>query len=274
METIEQFMQRRGRGAAEIAWGQRFNRRRVAYARRAFAQFSVARGGGRNPYIFTRQESSAKGRHNADFTDKFYEIIHYGAAARSSGVLNMCTSSTRGCRGVCLFHSGQLGLPAGQLACVIRTQFLYYHPFLFWLLWFAECESHDKRARDAGMRLVVRGNGTTDMRLEDFMPRDYFARFLNSDYTKHYDRASRPHRNYHVVKSAKENAPLPVGENVVVPVFVRKGEPLPKRFEGRRVVDGDVHDLRFLDRPRTGAAVLVRAKGRAMRDTSGFVRSV
>lgn len=274
METIEQFMQRRGRGAAEIAWGQRFNRRRVAYARRAFAQFSVARGGGRNPYIFTRQESSAKGRHNADFTDKFYEIIHYGAAARSSGVLNMCTSSTRGCRGVCLFHSGQLGLPAGQLACVIRTQFLYDQPRLFFLLWFAECEAHDKRARDAGMRLVVRGNGTTDMRLEDFMPSEYFVRFLNSDYTKHYDRASRPHRNYHVVKSAKETVPMPVGENVVVPVFIKRGEPLPKRFEGRRVIDGDVHDLRFLDRPRTGAAVLVRAKGRAMRDTSGFVRSV
>lgn len=273
METIEHFIERVGRSAAHWAWRHRHKRWLVADARRMFSRFSVERGGGRTPYLFTRQESSAKGLHNFEFTDEFYEIMHYGAPERSSGVLNMCTSSTRGCRASCLFHSGQLGLPAGQLACVIRTQFEYYHPREFFLIWYAECELHARRAAAMGMKLVVRGNGTTDAQLETCMPRKYFDTYFHSDYTKHYDRPRKPHRNYYLVKSAKENAPLPVGENVVVPVFVRRGDPLPTLFEGRIVVDGDEHDLRFLD-PQDGRAVLVRAKGRATRDTSGFVRAV
>ena len=34
-------------------------------------------------------------------------------------------------------------------------------------------------------------------------------------------------------------------------------------------IDGDSHDLRFLDKP--GAIVYLKAKGRAVRDKSGFV---
>lgn len=272
-ETIERFVARVGREAAHDAWHRGRDRRVIAAARRVFAAFSVENGGGRRPRIFTPQEDSAKGVHNEDFTDKFYEVIHYGAPARTSGVLNMCTSSTCGCRASCLRTSGQLGLPAGEIATRVRTRFMYFHPFEFFVVWFAELEHHHRRAQRMGKSLVVRGNGTTDVRLEDLMPDAYFDLYRHSDYTKHYDRAVRPHPNLYVVKSAKERTPLPVGENVVVVVNVRRGDPLPKRFEGRRVVDGDQHDLRFLD-PQGGRVVLVRAKGRAIGDTSGFVRSV
>lgn len=44
--------------------------------------------------------------------------------------------------------------------------------------------------------------------------------------------------------------------------------PRPERFWGRRVIDGDVHDLRFLAVP--GWVVGMSAKGKARRDHTGF----
>ena len=55
------------------------------------------------------------------------------------------------------------------------------------------------------------------------------------------------------------------GKNVAV-VFDR----LPEQYMGRRVVDADDHDLRFLDPKNTIAGL--KAKGRARKDTTGFVR--
>ena len=54
------------------------------------------------------------------------------------------------------------------------------------------------------------------------------------------------------------------GTNVSV-VFDR----VPGEWLGRKVIDGDAHDLRFLD--PEGVIVGLKAKGRAKKDTSGFV---
>jgi hypothetical protein len=44
---------------------------------------------------------------------------------------------------------------------------------------------------------------------------------------------------------------------------------LPASFKGVPVVDGDKHDLRFLD--EKGVIVGLKAKGKAVTDQSGFV---
>ena len=44
---------------------------------------------------------------------------------------------------------------------------------------------------------------------------------------------------------------------------------LPETFLGKKVVDGDTNDLRFLD--EKGIVVGLKAKGSAKKDTSGFV---
>ncbi len=65
---------------------------------------------------------------------------------------------------------------------------------------------------------------------------------------------------------------LQQGFNVTVVFAVKKGEPLPKTWNGYRVIDGDIHDLRFLD--PEGVVVGLRAKGRAKKTTpvtNGFV---
>ena len=48
-----------------------------------------------------------------------------------------------------------------------------------------------------------------------------------------------------------------------------KHDPLPKTWMGRKVISGDIHDLRFLD--GVNKAVALTPKGNAFNDTSGFV---
>jgi len=46
---------------------------------------------------------------------------------------------------------------------------------------------------------------------------------------------------------------------------------LPKKFKGRKVIDGDKHDLRFKEKQR-GVIIGLRAKGLAKKQDSDFVR--
>lgn len=248
----------------------------VRECKRLFSQFSVANGGGRTPYIYTTQDASAKLIHNEDFTDLYEQIVHYGAPARTSGVLNMCPSSTPGCRASCLHTSGQLGMDNQQRATIIRTRFMYFHPRAFLTVQLDELDKHKRRIARKGRRMVQRTNGTTDVAWERVWPQAFFAVFGSQDYTKRIERMTddRVPLWYYLVVSATERTNIrAIDGNVVVPVHVRRGEPLPETFEGRPVVDGDKHDLRLLD-PQGGFAVLVRAKGKGIHDRTGFVREV
>jgi hypothetical protein len=52
-------------------------------------------------------------------------------------------------------------------------------------------------------------------------------------------------------------------------VFKGPSKSLPRAYKGIQVIDGDLHDLRFLD--EKGVIVGLRAKGKAVYDRSGFV---
>ena len=47
---------------------------------------------------------------------------------------------------------------------------------------------------------------------------------------------------------------------------------MPLWFKGKRVINGDDYDMRFLDEPNT--VVGLKAKGKAKKDSSGFVIAV
>jgi len=99
------------------------------------------------------------------------------------------------------------------------------------------------------------------------------------DYTKIPRPYLRARGNYHVTFSLSESNSataidaLKHGVNVAAVFHVKRGQPLPETFLGAPVIDGDLHDLRFLDGYR-GAVIGLRAKGKAKRDTSGFVQLV
>jgi hypothetical protein len=63
---------------------------------------------------------------------------------------------------------------------------------------------------------------------------------------------------------------LAEGMNVATVFGIKKTLPMPETYNGRPVFNGDESDLRFLD-PK-GVIVGLYAKGKAKKDTSGFVK--
>jgi hypothetical protein len=139
-----------------------------------------------------------------------------------------------------------------------------------------------KRAAKLGLIPAVRINGTSDLpQLALQLATDYpDVQFY--DYSKIPRPYDRVRHNYHLTFSLSENNlsnaldALAHGINVAVVFNVKRGHDLPTRWHGYSVIDGDMHDLRFLDKnPRDSAAPVIaglRAKGQAKRDTSGFVQ--
>ena len=136
------------------------------------------------------------------------------------------------------------------------------------------CQRKDKRP-------AIRLNGTSDIQWEYIEIDGYeniFAMFPDVqfyDYTKIPTRKIDHIPNYHLTWSYSEANDKyaswidRVRNNIAV---VFKNKNLPEKFKGREVIDGDLHDMRFLDEPNS--VVGLKAKGKARQDTSGFVINV
>jgi hypothetical protein len=131
------------------------------------------------------------------------------------------------------------------------------------------------RARRMGLKPAIRVNGTSDLPwLAQELART-FPEVQFYDYTKHPKPWCRTMPNYHLTFSHSGHnltdclEALQHGINVAVMFTTKRGEPLPETWRGIRVIDGDLHDCRFLD-PR-GVVVGLRAKGMARGSASPFV---
>jgi hypothetical protein len=192
---------------------------------------------------------------------------------------DLCPYSTPGCRRSCLFFSGQGGVfPQVRKRRLVKALALAQSPRAFAALLQRDLERAQSRAEDAGLLLACRLNLFSDAPWEKRLPElfDRFSAVQFYDYTKDPCRMGRflagafP-GNYHLTFSRSERnrlkclRVLEAGGNVAV-VFRHK--PFPERWEGFPVVEGDAHDLRFLDPP--GSVVGLSAKGAARQDASGF----
>lgn len=209
---------------------------------------------------------------------------------------NTCPMATAGCAAGCLNTAGRGGMfkrgettNAIQTARIRKTVLFFEQREAFMTKLAAEIAAGIKRAAKLGVTPVFRLNGTSDIRWETVPvtvvtgrgKRMTSARFDNImaafptvqfyDYTKIANRRNIP-ANYHLTFSLAENndeqavKALENGMNVAA-VF----RTLPETFMGRRVVNGDETDLRFLD--ETGVIVGLVAKGKAKKDVTGFVRN-
>jgi hypothetical protein len=133
---------------------------------------------------------------------------------------------------------------------------------------------------------VFRLNGTSDLSFEKYevirngkLFRNIFSAFPEVqfyDYTKILGRKVNEISNYHLTFSAADGNDIDVtkavaqGYNVAVVFGIKKTLPMPEDYVGMPVFNGDDSDLRFLD-PK-GVVVGLYAKGKAKKDTSGFVK--
>jgi hypothetical protein len=184
------------------------------------------------------------------------------------------------CEKPCLNVSGR-----GVMACVQMSRL---RKTLFWLQYRDEAIAmikrevamFEKRAAKQGFTLLVRLNGTSDIRWENYGIIQAFPAVQFYDYTKLANRKNVP-ANYDLtfsysgvaryqtfVQQAINNGmriAVVFRTRAIVNDMLATGE----RFAGLPVVDGDDTDIRHIDPHR--AVVALYAKGKAKRDFSGFV---
>lgn len=194
-----------------------------------------------------------------------------GICYLSAGAPDICTQATKGCLGCCLQTAGRGVFKSVQEARQKRTELFRSDPEEFYKILAEELNKLSKKALRKNLTPAARLNGTSDCILID--PSDH-PEILFYEYTKslkqlteYLDRGyasvtfSRSENNWHECQEVLEKGLA----NVAV---VFKGD-LPMVYKGYKVIDGDLHDARFLD-PK-GVIVGLKAKGRALKDLSGFV---
>ncbi len=214
-------------------------------------------------------------------------ILHL-APADVSGY-ETCPKRTAGCTAACLNTAGRGGMfKRGETTNVIqearkrKTRLFFENRAEFMRLLVADIELAIKQSKRLGLIPVFRLNGTSDIAWEKYeVPgaRNIFELFPTVtfyDYTKMLNRKGRALPNYHLTFSAADGNDADVakaieqGYNVATVFGIKKTEPMPETYNGLPVFNGDDSDLRFLD-PK-GVVVGLYAKGKAKKDTSGFVK--
>jgi len=204
--------------------------------------------------------------------------ILYLAPHKLSGV-NVCPYATAGCIKSCLNTAGRGAFSNVQTARLKKTQWLLKDRTTFKAQLAKDIQSLEFKAKRLGLVPVVRLNGTSDIRWEIIAPEIFkmFEHITFYDYTKHpVDKRKKLPVNYKLTYSAHEkitpkemNDALLVG-NVAVVVASEGLKQTMLKDNKLQAIDGDTHDLRFLD-PDHNHLILLTAKGKAKKDTSGFV---
>jgi hypothetical protein len=169
-----------------------------------------------------------------------------------------------------------------QEARIRKTKMFYEQRQDFMLALKKDIELAIKQSKKLGLIPVIRLNGTSDLSWEkyDMIPgQNVFECFPDIqfyDYTKILGRKVKGIANYNLTFSAADGNDADVysaisqGYNIATVFGIKKTLPMPETYMGRPVFNGDESDLRFLD-PK-GVVVGLYAKGKAKKDTSGFVK--
>ena len=146
---------------------------------------------------------------------QYSTAIIYLAPSNASGVINTCTSASRGCRAACLFTSGRGRMNPIREARINKTKFFVNDQETFLRQLWKETDNHIKLSNKKGLIPCERLNGTSDLRWEDYKldGQNIFRAFPDLqfyDYTKHLDRAAafangKLPSNYHLTFSRSEN---------------------------------------------------------------------
>jgi len=214
-------------------------------------------------------------------------ILHL-APADVSGY-NTCPKATAGCKAACLNTAGRGGMfKKGEMTNVIqearkrKTRMFFENRSEFMVQLVKDIRLAIKQCDKVGLIPVFRLNGTSDIAWEKYEVEgarnifELFPEVIFYDYTKMLNRKIANIKNYSLTFSAADGNDADVkkaiqqGYNVATVFGVKKTEPLPESYMGLPVFNGDDSDLRFLD--PNGVVVGLYAKGKAKKDTTGFVK--
>jgi hypothetical protein len=220
-------------------------------------------------------------------------ILHLAPASLSGH--NTCPKATAGCIESCLNTAGRGGMfkrgentNTIQKARIRKTQLFYDNRDEFMSLLVKDINLAIKQSAKVNLVPVFRLNGTSDLSWEKYpvtingvVYTNIFNAFENVqfyDYTKVLGRKVKGITNYHLTFSMADGNYLDCkqaveeGLNIAVVFGIKKGTEMPKKFfnHNMTVFNGDESDLRFLDPAKS--IIGLYAKGKAKKDTSGFVK--
>jgi hypothetical protein len=215
-------------------------------------------------------------------------ILHLSPADRSG--FNTCPYASPGCKAACLNTSGHGQFDSTQRARIRKTHFLFNQTEEFMARLSKEIEAHIRKAGREGKGPALRLNGTSDISWSQYRVERGGEEFKNVfeafpevffyDYTKVPSRlTSNPYSNYHLTFSLSENNDrtavkvIEQGFNVAAVLDVDLKEEFPATWGGFPLLDGTLHDLRFLDPKEGGHIVGLKPKGKAKGEETGFLRS-
>ncbi len=208
-------------------------------------------------------------------------ILHLSPADVSG--YNTCPKATPGCKAACLNTAGRGGMfKKGATTNMIqearkrKTRYFFEDRAGFMMDLKKDIEKAIRFAERKGLTPVFRLNGTSDLSWEKYEVADgknifdLFPTVQFYDYTKVPKRKVEGIGNYHLTFSQADgngkDADWAISKNMNVTVVFDK---IPAEYKGRPVFNADDTDLRFLD-PK-GVILGLKAKGRAKKDTTGFV---
>ena len=183
-------------------------------------------------------------------------IMYLAPFTQNATGKNICSHASNGCVEACLFGAGRGGMYTSvEQARINKTNYLLADRPKFLAQLVKEIEKLVAKHEENEEKVCVRLNGTSDLAWEKFKVKDgktlmeLFPNVIFYDYTKNHLRFERElPKNYHLTFSRSETNGdkamelLARGFNVAI-VF----DELPETYNGYKVVDGDLSDLRFLD---------------------------
>jgi hypothetical protein len=211
--------------------------------------------------------------------NKYFSRIMYLAPDNlADGKRTVCPyAKVAKCNDACLNTAGLGGVyPSIQRARIRKTLLFLNDQDTFMKYLIEDINKFVLECKKLGKLPALRLNGTSDIQWETIKVEgkhifDMFPEIQFYDYTKIPTRKVEGINNYHLTWSYSEandkysNLFDKVSYNKAV-VF---REYLPSMFRNLKVIDGDPHDMRFLDEPNV--VVGLKAKGKAKKDYSGFV---
>lgn len=206
--------------------------------------------------------------------------ILYLSPSNLSGQQLCPNAKLAGCEQACLNTSGRGAMNGVQMSRLRKALFWQQYQAEAIALIKHEIALAEKQSIREGWTLLVRLNGTSDIRWENYGVIQAFPNVQFYDYTKLANRKNIP-ANYDItfsysgIKAFQPSVRKAIENNNRMAVVFRHKQSVQamlansSTFLGLNVVDGDDTDIRHLD--PINSVVALYAKGKAKQDASGFV---
>lgn len=229
-------------------------------------------------YALLSQGSTKINKSNTIQDEYFSRILYLAPDNLADGKRTVCPyAKVAKCSEACLNSAGMGVFSNVQQARIRKTLMFLNETEKFFDLLIKDIDKFVKECDKLGKKPALRLNGTSDIQWEAIEVGGYENIFAMYPQIQFYDYTKIPTRkvshisNYHLTWSYSQanDKYASLFEKVPYNKAVVFMDALPSMFKGLKVIDGDKHDMRFLD--KTNSVVGLLAKGKAKQDDTGFV---